>query len=199
MFPWRPFGLRSARSNQRGEPHNAAISVCQRRNSVAIDRADRLLPGNEQPALGAHLVTPRLAFAHHGIYVGGGHVVHYGALARRFRRAPVEVVSLAFFAHERALYVRPHPAPQFDCQEVIRRARSRLGENRYGLLRNNCEHFCEWCVQGVPRSLQVERLLKFPAAFARGIRDAYALICNRSEIFGHSLRVPRTFHARFST
>jgi Lecithin retinol acyltransferase len=27
--------------------------------------------------------------------------------------------------------------------EVMRRARSRLGEDRYRLLSNNCEHFCE--------------------------------------------------------
>ena len=126
--------------------------------------------------MGAHLVTPRLAFAHHGIYVGGGHVVHYGALTRQFRRVPVEEVSLALFAHGHAVFARPHPAPRFDCHEVIRRARSRLGENRYRLLRNNCEHFCEWCVQGVSRSLQVERALMFPRAMRRTIRATLALI-----------------------
>jgi hypothetical protein len=57
----------------------------------------------------------------------------------------------------------------------MRRARSRLGENRYGLLRNNCEHFCEWCVQGIPRSYQVERALQFPPAWARTIRAAFTL------------------------
>jgi Lecithin retinol acyltransferase len=126
--------------------------------------------------LGAHLVTPRLAFAHHGIYVGGGYVVHYGALARQFRRVPVEEVSLAFFAQGHAVYIRPHSAPRFDRQEVIRRARSRLGENRYGLLRNNCEHFCEWCVQGIARSLQVERALTFPRAVRRTLRATFALL-----------------------
>jgi len=82
---------------------------------------------------------------------------------------------LAFFAHGHAVSVRPHTAPYFDCHEVIRRARSRLGENRYGLLRNNCEHFCEWCVQGVSRSLQVERALKFPRHVRRTIRAILAL------------------------
>jgi hypothetical protein len=159
------------------------------RKSVGIDRADRLLSGNEEPALGAHLVTPRLAFAHHGIYVGNSNVVHYGALARQFRRAPVAEVSLASFSQGHALYLRSHTAPRFDCQDVIRRARSRLGENRYGLLRNNCEHFCEWCVQGVSRSFQVERVLEFPAAFVRAIREAYALIRARNEVFRHSLGV----------
>lgn len=169
--------LRSARSHQRRGPRNVAgIPLHPRHNPSALCRGDRLLSGNEEPALGAHLVTPRFAFAHHGIYVGGGQVVHYGALARQFRRVPVEEVSLAFFAHGHVLFLRPHAAPRFDCHEVIRRARSRLGENRYGLLRNNCEHFCEWCVQGVSRSLQVERALKFPRAMRRTIRATFALL-----------------------
>jgi hypothetical protein len=170
-----------------------------RRTSIALGRGDRLLSGNEEPALGAHLVTPRLGFAHHGIYVGGGNVVHYGALARHFRRASVEEVSLAFFVHGHALYLRPHTAQRFDGHEVIRRARSRLGENRYGLLRNNCEHFCEWCVHGVARSLQVEHVLNLPVAFVRTIRAAYALIGNRSASFKRSLAMPRTLHADSST
>jgi hypothetical protein len=123
--------------------------------------------------------------------VGDGNVVHYGALARHFRRAPVEEVSLAFFVHGHALYVRPHTAQRFDGHQVIRRARSRLGENRYGLLRNNCEHFCEWCVHGVSRSLQVQHVLSLPVAFVRTIRAAYAL--NRS------LDVPRSLYADLTT
>lgn len=35
----------------------------------------------------------------------------------------------------------------------------RLGEHRYRLLTNNCEHFCEWCVNGAHRSYQVEELI----------------------------------------
>ena len=41
-----------------------------------------------------------------------------------------------------------------------RRARSRLGERRYHLSRNNCEHFCNWCQLGEYRSEQVEALMK---------------------------------------
>jgi hypothetical protein len=111
----------------------------------------------------------------------------------------VEEVSLALFAHGQGLYVRPHTAPRFDCQEVIERARSRLGENRYSLLCNNCEHFCEWCVHDISRSLQVERALKFPIAFACRIQAAYALICKRVRFFRDSHRVPRFVQADCST
>ena len=42
---------------------------------------------------------------------------------------------------------------------MIQRARLRLGEDRYHPLKNNCEHFCEWCVRGEPRSYQVDVLI----------------------------------------
>jgi hypothetical protein len=33
-----------------------------------------------------------------------------------------------------------------------------LGENRYRVLTNNCEHFCAWALRDERRSMQVERL-----------------------------------------
>jgi len=37
-----------------------------------------------------------------------------------------------------------------------------MGEDRYRLLTNNCEHFCEWCLRGTARSFQVEAWLARP-------------------------------------
>jgi hypothetical protein len=56
-------------------------------------------------------------------------------------------------------------------EDIVRRARSRLGERRYHLLRNNCEHFCNWCQLGESRSEQVEALMK-PALLLTGILQA---------------------------
>jgi hypothetical protein len=53
-----------------------------------------------------------------------------------------------------------HPRSPYSPAEIVRRARSRLGENDYRLLTNNCEHFCNWCLSGVSRSAQVERRLR---------------------------------------
>jgi len=96
---------------------------------------------------------------HHGIYIGDGKVMHYAGLARGQIRGRVEEDSLSHFACGRRVWTRSTDLPGFVPQEVIRRARSRVGENRYRILRNNCEHFCEWCLRGESRSYQVERFL----------------------------------------
>jgi Lecithin retinol acyltransferase len=134
---------------------------CRTKGSIAS--SDEPLPDQYvDPPLGAHLVTPRRGYTHHGIYVGAGQVVHYGGLAHGFRRGPVEEIPLSHFARGRSVWVRPRVGQCFDCHEVVSRARSRIGENRYRLFTNNCEHFCEWCVYGRNRSLQASACLALP-------------------------------------
>jgi hypothetical protein len=117
---------------------------------------DRPLDRAHEPPLGAHMVTPRRGYTHHGIYVGEGRVVQYGGLSRGLRRGSVEEVPLSRFAQGRPVWVRLTESHWFDQHEVVRRARLRLGEDRYSVLTNNCEHFCEWCVRGEHRSYQVD-------------------------------------------
>jgi hypothetical protein len=141
---------------------NAGASIRNRRGPWRNGRVDHVLEHGTEPPLGAHLVTPRLAFSHHGIYVGAGRVVHYGSLTHSPLGGPVEEVSLARFAQGHRISVRLHAAPRFRWNEVIGRARSRVGENSYRLFSNNCEHFCEWCLHGQQRSYQVEYVLLVP-------------------------------------
>jgi Lecithin retinol acyltransferase len=63
------------------------------------------------------------------------------------------------FSRGRPIWVRIGEFGWKSRPEIARRARSRLGENRYHILTNNCEHFCEWCVRGEHRSYQVDALL----------------------------------------
>lgn len=121
--------------------------------------ARRVAAGEDLP-VGAHLMTPRWGYTHHGIHVGQGRVVHYAGLSRTLIRGPVEVVSLAHFAGGRELFVKTGAEARFTPDEIVRRACSRLGEDRYRLASNNCEHFCEWCRVGESRSEQVERLAR---------------------------------------
>jgi hypothetical protein len=163
--------FRRAAALQYGMPGDAETSMRTSRLRSGLRRDDRRLAEGEEPALGSHLVTPRLGYSHHGIYVGRGRVVHYGAFVHGLHWGPVEEVPVARFTHGYTLWVRPGAA-RFDCKEVMRRARSRIGENSYRLLSNNCEHFCEWCLRGEHRSEQVERALVLPRQLARGMSVA---------------------------
>ena len=49
-------------------------------------------------------------------------------------------------------------------QEVIQRARSRIGEEAYNVFVNNCEHFANWCKEGDSKSDQAVNLVSLGAA-----------------------------------
>ena len=48
---------------------------------------------------------------------------------------------------------------RFDHAETLTRARARIGEPRYSLLFDNCQHFCAWCATGERASHQIETAL----------------------------------------
>jgi cell wall-associated NlpC family hydrolase len=108
---------------------------------------------------GTHLTTRRRGYLHHGLYAGDGRVIHYAGFKRWLHRGPVEEVTLEQFALGRGWQVKVRATPRFAGQAAVDRARGRLGENRYRLLSNNCEHFVEWCLGGTPRSAQVDALV----------------------------------------
>ncbi|WP_439637983.1 lecithin retinol acyltransferase family protein [Spirulina sp.] len=89
-------------------------------------------------------------YEHHGIDCGDGTVIHY--------RKPSEVVERtdrATFTQDQPVYRKTYPTA-FIPSVVVQRAISRLGEQRYNLLFNNCEHFATWCKTGVNHSQQVK-------------------------------------------
>ncbi|MBP0595204.1 lecithin retinol acyltransferase family protein [Paraburkholderia sp. LEh10] len=139
--------------------------------AAAYASADVALGSSDEPALGAHLITQRRGYEHHGIYVGRGKVIHYAGFAKSAHRGPVEEVALEQFADGHAVAVRPHPFPKYSGEETVLRARSRIGENHYRLLTNNCEHFCAWCLLGESRSEQVHACLTHPRT------GFHALLC----------------------
>jgi hypothetical protein len=104
-------------------------------------------------SLADHLQAPRQhgLFLHHGIDLGDGTVAHY-LEGRQILRSPLEEFS-------RGQPVTPVGYPEGACSPAgvtLRRAMSRLGEQNYNLLFNNCEHFAHWCKTGRHRSAQVE-------------------------------------------
>lgn len=125
--------------------------------------------------LGAHLVTPRRGYTHHGIYIGGGEVVHYLGLSTTLRRGPVAKVTLAQFASGHAVSVQTESGAAYTPIEIVKRAQSRLGEDCYSVLNNNCEHLCAWCVHGVARSSQVDRFVGWLRRMVQAARSLVTL------------------------
>jgi len=98
-----------------------------------------------------HLRVPRQhgLFLHHGIDLGDGSVAHY-LEGREILRSPLEE-----FSRGQDVSVVSH-AQASSAGVTLRRAMSRIGEQNYNLLFNNCEHFANWCKTGRHRSGQVE-------------------------------------------
>ncbi|MFM9042337.1 MAG: lecithin retinol acyltransferase family protein [Vulcanococcus sp.] len=100
-----------------------------------------------------HLECPRQhgLFHHHGIDLGDGTVAHY-LEGRQILRSPVEE-----FCRGQPIQVVTYPEGSCSpAKATLQRAQSRLGEQSYNLLFNNCEHFAHWCKTGRHRSAQVE-------------------------------------------
>jgi len=112
------------------------------------------------PEIGSHLKTPRIGYTHHGIYVGNYRIVHYAGLADGLNSAPVEETTIENFLNGKNYEVIPHPNKTYANEEIVKRAYSRINENNYGLIGNNCEHFVHWCTYGVDTSQQVGAVAK---------------------------------------
>ena len=143
------------------------------------------------PNIGDHVFVDRSVFGiklyeHHGIYVGDDMVVHYNGLARRIvlekscfeeilsnvvpldkrNVAKVEMTSLEEFASGDTWQIKKHANAPFSGTDIALCAKSRVGEQKYNLLINNCEHFCNECVFGEHISQQVQNVKQNSALFS---------------------------------
>lgn len=90
-------------------------------------------------------------YRHYGIDYGDGNIIHY----RKVGTATVARTSFEAFARGNPVYTLTQPV-SFIPDVVISRAESRLGEQRYNLFFNNCEHFANWCKTGENVSPQLD-------------------------------------------
>jgi hypothetical protein len=113
--------------------------------------------GRKKFKLGDHLYVDFGIFFHHGIYVGRGKVIEYST-------CEVCKVSLRRFSRGRRILVKSYRRCS-SARRTIARAYRRLGEKKYSLWTNNCEHFATWCKTGRSRCKQLEHpercILKF--------------------------------------
>lgn len=108
---------------------------------------------------GDHLITQRTGYTHHGIYVGNRRVIHYSGFANGWDKGIIEETSLTAFACGRHVNAKQYFTRIYSPTETVERAYSRLGEDLYNLLLNNCEHFATWCIFGLHSSAQVNSYL----------------------------------------
>lgn len=108
---------------------------------------------------GTHIKVSRKGYSHHGIYISGGEVVHYSGFARAFKKGAIEITTLEdFLGGEKEYNIVQYSTDEFTCspKSIYNRALSRVGEDKYNLPFNNCEHFCCWCVTNKSQSKQVQ-------------------------------------------
>jgi hypothetical protein len=94
-------------------------------------------------------------YEHHGIDCGDGNVIHY-----RKPSETIEATPFLTFSKGNPVYLKQYPLDFcFIPDVVVYRAKTRLGEQKYNLLFNNCEHFATWCKTGISNSKQIRDFL----------------------------------------
>jgi Lecithin retinol acyltransferase len=93
-----------------------------------------------------------MPYQHHGIDCGDGSVIHY----RKVGEAEIARTSWEAFARGNPVRVYAQSVA-FIPDVVLERAQSRLGERKYDLFFNNCEHFATWCKTGRNESQQLNQ------------------------------------------
>lgn len=87
---------------------------------------------------GDHIKVQRIGYYHHGIYDGKGSVYEYN-------EGVIRLVSLKDFADNDKVTVVTNEPTKRSGEEIVRRARVRMGERDYNLIVNNCGNFATWC------------------------------------------------------
>ena len=133
-------------SNRGSKPSSLLESVQDKHPKVygAFDQLSRIgrTIGNNLDCAD-HICVKRFRptpYTHHGLYLGFGLVIHYDF-------SHICIVSLEEFAKGQPIFTVNSPI-KYPKEVVMLRALSRLGEEKYHLITNNCEHFVRWCRSG---------------------------------------------------
>ncbi|MEG4243744.1 MULTISPECIES: lecithin retinol acyltransferase family protein [unclassified Microcoleus] len=114
-------------------------------------------------AKGDHIYIQHVGYTHHGIDCGDDSVIHFG---RRGGEKNCRI-SKKDFASGNKINVKEYGKCYSD-DSVVRRAEGRLGEKRYDIFSNNCEHFAYWCKTGKYKSEQVAQAQAGVAGLVQG-------------------------------
>lgn len=112
---------------------------------------------------GDHLISPRSGYSHHGLYLGKDKVIHYTGFSSGRHQGKIAITTIDEFSQGYPCTIKTHLHPIYSKEEGIARAYRRLGEDWYDVLLNNCEHFVNWCIDGMHSSDQINNLIKTAA------------------------------------
>lgn len=103
-----------------------------------------------------------LPYRHFGVEMQGGGICENSPPG-------IRIVSLPDFARGGTTWIQNPDATPEERAQAVERAAARIGERRYSLTANNCEHFANWCATGVAISHQV---IAFITALAKMVLAA---------------------------
>ncbi len=100
-------------------------------------------------------------YEHWAVYVGNGRVIHYAGEGSSISTQKLNARIVESRLSESDINkCSVWNGGYYNRDEVVRRARSRVGEKGYSVIWNNCESFAKWCVSGIPYSSQVLTVIK---------------------------------------
>ena len=116
-----------------------------------------------EPIKGDHIRVKTEQLYHHGIYIGDEQVIQFGGPFDMFKKPEtiiVEKVSIEEFLNggflEVKVFDRKESKLKKTSEEIVEKALSMIGTGGYDLLRNNCEHFVNYCIFGEKKSTQID-------------------------------------------
>jgi hypothetical protein len=117
------------------------------------------------------LYADRGLYRHYGIYNNNRSVIHFSpdkGAEISAKNAYIRETTLAEFLKGDELHIDRTIRPFFPPEEIVRRARSLVGElqGEYDLVFFNCEHFARWCATGEPESKQAKTGLAIAGTIA---------------------------------
>lgn len=127
-----------------------------------------------QIAIWRTLPVEPFGYWHHGVLCPDKSVIHFKSRASLTAKRHARIVHASLSSFRGSTTPKNTPIyrvkhrKQLPPDEVVRRARSCIGQRGYNLLHNNCESFARWCVVGDHRSYQIEKLT---SAFKAGYRN----------------------------
>ena len=116
---------------------------------------------------GMILGVKRIPYKHYGVYAGmfeGMHyVIHYADNKNNNGKGRIELTPLHEFRQDDPCWIEDYNGQVKYTDAVLEtslaRAFSRLNEQNYDILTNNCEHFATWCVAGICQSQQISEIV----------------------------------------